>query len=94
MHSKMISDHIRNRSDKIKLAEKYNSKMHSSLKWEIIRAILKDLLLNIVRFFIYISGCVPWQVNKWNKNDRGALTEQSLFQNLIESQNVLHNKHC
>ncbi len=42
----------------------------------------KDLILKMVKCWIYISNCVPWQVNKWTKHDRTNLQNENLFQDL------------
>ncbi len=69
------------------LESNYNSKMSYWLKIEIIKAILKDLLINIWTFFISISSYVPWQVNKWSQKDKERLKNEDPFQAYVLNAN-------
>lgn len=73
------------------LSNEYNKRMRRSMRFEIFKAILKDFVLSIIRLYIYISGCVPWQVNKWNKKNRNQLKDENLFSEMInkDEQNVM-----
>ena len=73
------------------LSKDYNKKMSRGMSWEIFKAVMKNCILSMVRFFIYIIGCVPWQTNKWNKKDRIELKNKGLFQNMLAKQKSNEN---